>query len=195
MKKKICILFFLLPLSILPQSIDYLEEGRKAIKAKDYTRASDCLTEYIYKNSFVAEAFLLRGETYYYNKYFLKAVRDLNYCIKLNSNNYSAYNWLAKIDIRYKEYDSALSKLSKSLKIKPNVDAWYWTGRIKYEQNNKFSALQAFEKCIQIDSNYVEAIYYRALLDEYYRKSAFFKLRKLGSKYANAFRHDYLFSE
>src|SRR5262249_16840716 len=87
-----------------------------------------------------------------------KAVMDLQAAIKLDANQYSAYESLAQAFLGQKKHDRAVEEITRAIALKPNLPLLY-RGRAEFELRRKdptpahqARALADLEQAIRLDT-------------------------------------------
>ncbi len=100
----------------------------------------------------------LRGRAHYHLKDFQSAMKDLSKSIDLNSENYSAYYYRAKVKEALKDNYGAITDYTKSLGDQNFTDAYYSRGKLRLELKEYNAASKDFSKAIKLKPS--EAVYY-----------------------------------
>lgn len=81
------------------------------------------------------------------------------------STKISRYLLEIKEDISLRYYEDAYNKTNEIIKLKTDVpQAYYYRGNLLYSKGKFKEAMDDYNKAIELDSNYVDAIYNRGLL-------------------------------
>ncbi len=139
---------------------NYRDEGDTSLAIRNYLIAAD-------QNSDYFDAYMELG-VLYHQRHNPLAVNYYNNALNIEPNNIQALYNLAMFYQETEDYEKALEKYRMILQIDPqnklalhNMGWIYLTGEEKYEE-----AVVFFTKAIEVDPNYVEAIYNRGFSSE-----------------------------
>jgi len=98
------------------------------------------------------------------------ALHSLNRAIGLKNDDALAYFSLAIVFHNINELKSAYDNYSKAIELKPDMtDAYFNRAQvlIAYKDESKYSdALKDFDKAIELDSKFIDALYYKAVIQK-----------------------------
>jgi len=130
----------------------------------------------------------LLARTYQKKKEITKAIKNYRKCVELNPLDFEARDRLANIHFHRGEYARAEKEVDKiiedcEMKSEFLLDAYYLKGVILYEFHKDYkTALNYFERCIEMDNNFSRA-YYSAAIVSYEKLRDYELTRKYGTRY------------
>ncbi len=141
---------------------------------KKYADAEKSFTTAIrlYKNEkdSLHRMYSYRGQNYYMQKNYAKALADYEQADKLNPNNLNYLVGIAQLAFETKDFQKVVNTFTKIIPMyKPNQKnelafAYYGRGRAFHELKNKDKALQDLNKAIELFPNYAEAKTWKATI-------------------------------
>ena len=145
------------------RGVIFNNEGKYDLAIKEYERGI-ALAEI--DPSGAAYCYSNRATQYERLREYDKAEADYTSAIALEPENADRYLARAFFYEEYlKDYDLALLDHTKAIELdEDEPDNWYNRGRLYYYQSNNEKSLKDFEKVLEIDSTYVNAINYRGVI-------------------------------
>jgi len=108
--------------------------------------------------------YLDRGNVFYINKDYDRAISDFSKAIKINPKSYDAYVHRGSALNDKRDYDRAISDFSEAIKINPNFfKAYFGRGKAWFFAKNYDRAISDFNKAIEIDQTQAIAYYFCGL--------------------------------
>ena len=117
------------------------------------------------------------------------AIKELTETIKLNPNDYDAYNMRAIAYSELKRMDKAIEDFTKCIEIKPIPEAYYNRGAAYFAKGDYKSANEDFTQCLKLSPDNIKALYKRALC--YYNLENYTASLKDFNKYLANYTIDY----
>ena len=141
----------------------YIEIATCFIESKDFSTAVRQITRGLLKFPKFVEGYLSRGTLYNTLKKWDKAISDFYEAISLEAPDGAGYLGLADSLIGIHEVKNALKMLEQAMKF-PNTlpQALLKHGKLLFETRDFGKALEDLEQLINLESNNVEAHYYKA---------------------------------
>ena len=110
-------------------------------------------------------AYIERGDVYYKQKQYEKALADYYQAIRLDPNFAKAYIYRGDVYYNQKQYEQALSEYNQAIRLNPNDELTYNNrGVVYYFQKQYEQALADFDQAIRIDPNYAKTYINRGLV-------------------------------
>lgn len=91
------------------------------------------------------------------------AVKELTETIKLNPNDYDAYNMRAIAYSELNKLDKAIDDFTKCIELKPIAEAYYNRGAAYFAKGQYQLALNDLTQCLKLEPDNIKALYKRAL--------------------------------
>lgn len=91
------------------------------------------------------------------------AINELTEIIKLNPEDYDAYNMRAIAYSEQKKYDEAINDFAKCIEIKKIPEAYFNRGAAYFAKGNFQTALEDFTQCLRLSPDNIKALYKRAI--------------------------------
>lgn len=120
---------------------------------------------------------------------FKGAINELTETIKLNPDDYDAYNMRAIAYSELNKYDEAIKDFSKCIEIKQIPEAYYNRGAAYFAKGEFKIALDDFTQCLKLSPDNIKALYKRALC--YYNTENYQASLKDFNKYIANYSIDY----
>lgn len=124
--------------------------GTKFFKIKDEFLSNDYYGLQIGKNRIV------QGD-------FQRAINELTQKIKINPDDYDAYNMRAIAFSELNKYDEAIKDFTMCIKIKQIPEAYYNRGAAYFAKGEFNIALEDFTQCLKLSPDNIKALHKRAL--------------------------------
>ena len=145
--------------------------GNSAKEKKDIPRAVTYYTKAIEADPIYAEAYLNRGETYYYVNEHEKALADFDKVIELSPKEDKAYYWKGLVYEYLKQYESSLVYLNKAIQLNDKNYKYYELRSLVYKQLREYDkAYNDINNAIKLNQNNGILYSLRGLLNEYLNK-------------------------
>jgi tetratricopeptide (TPR) repeat protein len=101
-----------------------------------------------------AKAYLDRGNTYFRNGDYDRAIAEYNEALRINPNTVEAYNNRGNAKRSKGEYDAAIADYNMAIRIKPDfADAYNNRGSAYYYKKNYERARSDWERALRINPN------------------------------------------
>lgn len=94
---------------------------------------------------------------------FESAIKELTETIKLNPQDYDAYNMRAIAYSELKKLDKAIEDFAKCIELKPIAEAYYNRGAAYFAKGSYKEAHNDFTQCLKLEPDNIKALYKRAL--------------------------------
>lgn len=91
------------------------------------------------------------------------AIKELTETIRLNPQDYDAYNMRAIAYSELKKIEKAIEDFSKCIELKPIAEAYYNRGAALFTKGDFKSAYDDFSQCLKLSPDNIKALYKRAL--------------------------------
>jgi len=124
------------------------------------------MSDVIQQNPKAWHAYLVRGDGFYLNNEYDKALSDYGKALSINPNYFSIYVNRADVYAKRKEYQKALSDLNMAIKLEADkglVQTYFNRGLVLFNLKNYPAAIEDFNTALKIDSNYPLAYLYRGI--------------------------------
>ena len=145
--------------------------GNTAKEKKDGTRAIYYYTKAIETDPDYIEAYLNRGEMYYYVNEHEKALADFDRVIELNPKEDRAYYWKALVYKYLKQYENSIICSNKLIELHDKDTNYYeLRAKIYMDMENYISAYNDVNIAIKLNQNNGILYSLRGLLNEYLNK-------------------------
>ena len=145
--------------------------GNTAKEKKDGTRAIYYYTKAIETDTDYIEAYLNRGEMYYYVNEHEKALADFHKVIELSPKEDKAYYWKGLVYEYLKQYESSLVYLNKAIQLNDKNYKYYELRSLVYKQLREYDkAYNDVNIAIKLNQNNGILYSLRGLLNEYLNK-------------------------
>jgi tetratricopeptide (TPR) repeat protein len=136
----------------------WLAQARAAVQAGSFLSAEDMVRKYLSQNDTSADGHYLLG---YILSHEVKAKESLAEYTRAAQLRPPAANDLKVVAVDYvllNDFADADRWLTKALEWNPSdADGWYYLGRTKYNENRFSEAIDAFQRCLKIDTHNVKA--------------------------------------
>jgi hypothetical protein len=158
-----------------------LNDSARIIRAKayinlkgenNYLNAINDLNVITLLNSENTEARLWRGVAYMQtfimgklsrkNKNYKKALFDFNYVLSMDSVNYQALLYKSVLNRWARDYSASLKDIDIVISLNKNPISYLEKGNLLYNQKKYCEAIELYNKALEIDPEYYEAIQSRA---------------------------------
>lgn len=154
--------------------INNIESAGRYIKAGRFSDAIDCCNEIIKRSPNFADAYTLRGASYFELKKYQEALSDTSKAISLDSSKTLPYIVRGRTYRELKNYQNALSDFEKVMQQRYSDDystAVTLHGLVNLDMNNYNAAVTDFSKVLEVEKNFANAYYNRGFANERLKKT------------------------
>jgi tetratricopeptide (TPR) repeat protein len=135
----------------------HFNNGEKLGLQRDFDGAIKEFTEAIKLDPKNAEAYNVRGVTYYYKKDYDRAIADYTEAIKLDPKFALAYYNRGNAYYNKEDYDRAIMDFTEAIRIKPDAVLYKNRGSAYYYKKDYDRAIADFTEVIRLDPKYADA--------------------------------------
>jgi len=151
----LCLTALLLPAQTLPQP---LSEARQFLHDGKLPEAEAAARQYIAQNANSPDGHYLLAETLFLEKKARESLAEFTEAAKYRTPTATELMIVASDYVLLADYTDADKWFSKVVSWEPNnVEAWYYLGRTKYNENHFEEAIQTFQHTLQLDPKNVKA--------------------------------------
>jgi len=145
------------------QPSDLLAEAKTLYDAGRYTDAVATLDRIIEDDSNSFDIWLIKGDCFQKEEKFVAAIQAYEKAEKRNRESALLLTHHGAAFINLEQYSEATKKISKALKIDPNLaEAHYFMGNLQYFDFNINAAIKSYDEALRLKPSYRDALYMRA---------------------------------
>jgi len=156
------LLFLLFSFSCFGQN-DGLEKAKMLYDEGNYAKAISVLEMILEKDQDSFEAHLLRGNCFQKEERFVAAIQSYERAESLNRESAILNANYGAAFLNLNQLDEAEKKIKTALRLDNQLpEAYYFLGNLKYFEFNTHSALKNYNKAIELQPDYRDALYMKA---------------------------------
>ena len=139
---------------------ELLEDARRYVRAENYREARFAVQRVMRRDSSISEAYEIYGDIYFAINNTEEAKNQWKHCRKIDPDNVECRLSLGQLWITLKLYKKALKPLNEVIEIDPGNARGYFYKGLVYRSGLKDTntALQYFQKAVDLDQDYIEAL-------------------------------------